>query len=207
MARSANSFKRGAPKFKPQPTVLVLCEDKKSNKCYLEEAARHFRVHLEFDIVHCGKTDPKSIVEEAAFRKRKYDKLFCVIDRDQHENFDEAMGIASGIEGLTVIPSYPCFEFWYLLHFGYRRAPYVSAGNKSSAEALISDLRKCANMGDYAKGLQGGLFARLFEQFEPARNFAARVLADAQRDGQPNPSTHVHLLMTFMEQFAKPAPV
>lgn len=207
MARSANSFKRGGAKFKPQSTVLVLCEDSKSSKRYLHDAAFHFRVHLEIDIAHCGRTDPKGIVEAAIARSKHYDKVFCVIDRDTHPSFDEAVELAQPFTSLSLIPSYPCFEFWYLLHFGFKRAPYVAAGNRSCGEMLIADLRTCEGMQNYSKGADNGIFAQLLPQFSAARQTSARVLAHSIDDEEPNPSTHVHLLMDVMEGMSAPTPL
>lgn len=58
MERNAASFNRQKSRYKPQPTVLVICEDSKSGKRYLEDASRHFRVNVVVEITHCGKTDP-----------------------------------------------------------------------------------------------------------------------------------------------------
>lgn len=73
MARTLSAFERKKPSLKQQPRVLVLCEDTKSSRDYLADAARHFRAHAEVDIVHCGKNDPLSIVNEAIKRQRLFD--------------------------------------------------------------------------------------------------------------------------------------
>lgn len=68
MPRSALSFKRGKPRFKPQPQILIICEDSRSAKTYLEEAAIYFRASAKVEITHCGYTDPKGIVQYAIRR-------------------------------------------------------------------------------------------------------------------------------------------
>ena len=108
MGRSANSFSRGAARYKAQPTVLVICEDSKSSRRYLEDATVHFRVHVKVQITHIGRTDPKGIVTAAIERTKQYDKVFCAIDRDTHESFDEALAMVAHNEKVVVIPSYPC---------------------------------------------------------------------------------------------------
>ena len=122
MARDSNSFKRQKSKFKPQPKVLVICEDSKSGKRYLEDASLHFRVSVVVEITHCGKTDPLNIVKEAISRQGKFDHIFCAIDRDTHETFGEALKLVNTAKKVEIIASYPCFEFWLLLHFGYNRS-------------------------------------------------------------------------------------
>ena len=77
MARKTSSFARGRAKFKPQPRVLILCEDKKSCRTYLSEGAQHFRCHADVEIAHVGKTDPRNIVAEAKTRHSDYDLVFC----------------------------------------------------------------------------------------------------------------------------------
>jgi len=59
---------------------------------------------------------------------------------------------------VTVIASYPCFEYWLLLHFGYSRKPYARAGARSPADCLIEDLMKFPGMGDYGKGAKASPF-------------------------------------------------
>ncbi|MGK5054861.1 RloB family protein [Janthinobacterium sp. RB2P8] len=204
MARSANSFGRGGARFKAQPTVLVICEDSKSARKYLEDATIYFRVHVKVEITHIGKTDPKGIVTAAIERTKQYDRVFCAIDRDSHETFHEALRMAKFNEKVVVVPSYPCFEFWYLLHFGYTRKAYTSVGGASAGDRLVADLKTKKCMKDYAKGGEKGMFDALLPEFEVARRNSARALADAQRDGEINPSTTMHELMDFFESLSTP---
>jgi len=71
------------------------------------------------------------------------DYVFCVIDRDEHKSYQEAIDkIASYKSPRTAkskpkfdcIMSVPCFEFWILLHFIFSAKSYVKSSNKSSAE-------------------------------------------------------------------------
>jgi hypothetical protein len=192
------NFARKPAKFKPQPTVLVICEDSKSAKHYLEDAACHFRANLQVKITHCGKTDPLGIVKEALVEQKNFDLVFCVIDRDTHETFQAAQNAASKSQKINLIVSYPCYEFWLLLHFGYCRKPYQASGKKSAAELLAADLRKQPEMQDYDKGVR--LFDLLGEKKRTeASKHARKILDDARNTGEFNPSTALHELLT---QFA-----
>jgi len=207
MARDARSFGRGGPKYKPQPTILVLCEDTKSGKNYLEDARLHFRIQVDVEIGHCGNTDPLGIVHEARSRARKYDRIYCVIDRDRHPSFDAALSLAAGCQNVDVITSYPCFEFWLLLHFGYTRRPYTEEGNRSPADVLIRELRQQEGLADYEKGMKATPFnALLGDRFAHARRHAPRVLAEALASNERNPSTELHVLIDDFEQLSKPSP-
>ena len=202
MARTAASFRRSAPSRRPQPTILVICEDTKSGKTYVEDAAIHFRVRVRVEIVHCGRTDPKGIVEESIRRKTNFDRVFCVVDRDTHPTWDEALRLADGCEGVEVVATYPCFEFWLILHFNANRRPYVAQGNRSPGECCVADLRQCAGMNNYNKGADAHIFGRLLERLGAARANSARVLADAKATGEYNPSSRMHELLSFFEGLA-----
>jgi len=209
MGRNAASFNRKNPRYKPQPTVLVICEDSKSGKRYLEDASLHFRVNVVVEITHCGKTDPLNIVKEAIARQGKFDQVFCSIDRDTHETFVKAIDLAKSSPKVEVIASYPCFEFWLLLHFGYSRKPYIAAGKHSAGDALIKDLRTYPGLENYDKGLAQGVFSLLLQEnrFANARGTAAKVIAEAIASGEMNPSTRLHELMDLFEKLSSPQKV
>ena len=205
MGRTANSFNRSKSHFQPQPKVLVICEDTKSGKIYLEDASFHFRVNVKVEITHCGKTNPKGIVVEAIKRQGKFDHIFCAIDRDTHKNFKEALNLVKTSKKVKLIVSYPCFEFWLLLHFGYNRKPYTAAGKYSPADLLIKDL--CTNdcLKNYKKGKVQGLFELMLDNgFSNARRIASKVLKEAIASENMNPSTQLHELLDFFEKLSLP---
>jgi hypothetical protein len=186
---------------------LVICEDTKSSLQYLKDAAHYFRAYAEVDIVHCGKNDPLNIVKEATERQRLFDHVYCAIDRDRHENFEEALDLAKGKKKISVIASYPCYEFWLLLHFQKTRRPYIGVGKNSSGDLLVKDLCKVTGMENYAKGNSENLFERLIDRLPAARQRAAQVMAEALTEGELNPSTRFHDLIECFEFLGKPQPV
>lgn len=208
MGRDSKSFSRLPAKYKPQASVLVLCEDTKSGKQYLTDATYDFRVRVQVEIAHCGRTDPLGIVEAAIERQQKYDKIFCVIDRDRHASFDEAIRRARGASKIVVIPSFPCFELWYLLHFQRVTKPYAEEGRNSPADCLIRDLRNCPGMENYAKGNSRSIYADLGHvKLTEARRLSPQVFAEAVRVGNPNPSTRIHELFDYFERLADIEPI
>jgi hypothetical protein len=205
MTSRASVYERRKPRFKPQPRVLILCEDTKSSRHYLQDAAHHFRAHADVDVSHCGKNDPYGIVTEALERQRYFDKVYCAIDRDTHARFDEAIALALTTGGkVNVVPSYPCYEFWLLLHFRKTRKPYSGVGNRSSADLLIKDLCELPEMMAYEKGGAIGLFDSLIEKLPIARLRSRQILEEAAVDGASNPSTRIHELIDLFEQLSKP---
>lgn len=208
MARAQSPFDRKKPRFKQQARVLVLCEDTKSSLRYLLDAAHHFRAHAEVDIVHCGKNDPLNIVAEALRRHPMFDKVYCAIDRDRHEGFDAALALAAAnASKVEVIVSYPCYEYWLLLHFRKTRKPYAGVGNHSSGDLLVKDLCKEIGMENYAKGSSENLFDKLVPMLPSARQRAVQVLAEATNENNLNPSTRLHELIALFEQLGTPQPI
>ena len=184
---------------------MVICEDTKSGKRYLEDASLHFRVSVLVEIAHCGKTDPLGIVKEAISRQGKFDRIFCAIDRDTHKNFDEALSLAKTSQKVDIIVSYPCFEFWLLLHFGYNRKPYAATGKHSPADLLIKDLRTHPGLENYDKGQDLNIFKLLLgEPFDEARRIAPNILTEAIASEEMNPSTRLHELLNFFEELSLP---
>lgn len=206
MSRPANSFSRRGAVYAPQPTVLVLCEDLKSSKSYLESLAKHHRAIVKVVFDHCGNTDPLGIVREAKRCKGNYEQVYCVIDRDTHHNFDQAIDYAKAV-GVNMVVSYPCFEFWLLLHFGYNRRPYMASGSRSAGDQVVAELRRSPGMHNYQKGSKTDWFAFLLDRYETAKRNAARSLQDAQRDEEPNPSTELHNLILVIEELSQPKPL
>ena len=91
--RSAASFARGAAKFKVQARVLVLCEDSKSSKTYLEDASKYFRATAQVQIAHPGRTDPLGVVQAGVKQQSAFDAVYCVVDRDSHANWEQAIDL------------------------------------------------------------------------------------------------------------------
>jgi hypothetical protein len=203
MARSSNSFRRREPRYNPQPRVLVICEDTKSGKTYLEDACRQFRTTAS--IIHCGRTDPLGIVQEAAARHKGFDTTYCVIDRDNHQNFDSALVEARKYPEIEVIVSYPCFEYWLLLNFDYSRRPYAAVGSSSAADQVIAELRTKAGMQNYAKGADRNVFAALYPHgYAKGIVHAERALLEARKTDELNPSTRIHEMLKCLKKLSTP---
>lgn len=205
MVRPSTSFSRKPPKFKPQPRVLVICEDTKSSKNYLEDAAIYFRSFAVVEFSHCGRTDPLGIVIAAIKRSKEFDQVFCVVDRDSHDqqNFEQAVGRARSANGVTLLTSYPCFEFWLLIHFGYTRSPFMPAGQQSAADRVIGELTTKPGMSGYTKGDVKRLFATLLPKLEIATIHAERTLQEAVADNENNPSTPLHKLLNRLRELGE----
>jgi RloB-like protein len=147
VGKSSDSFGRAAAKFKPQPRVLVLCEDSKSALNYLVEASRHFRSHTIVKVAHGGRTDPLGIVEEAiwSLKREKFEKIYCVIDRDAHETFDAAGNQSSGarmtkkLRAQPGMSSYEKGSLTFVFDQLFDRLPSAKKNAVRAREAAIED--------------------------------------------------------------------
>lgn len=199
MARYANSFIRRNPRYLIKATVLVICEDSKSAKDYLVDAKQHFDVDATVDVAHLGNTDPLGIVKKAIARRSEFQRIYCVIDRDTHENFDEAVTLAASYENIELVVSYPCFEYWLLLHFQDNRKAYTRSGNKSPGDQMLKALQSVKGMEHYNKGATSNIFGELESRLAVARGRARRSLSDAMQVAEMNPSTRIHELFDAFE--------
>ena len=101
-----------------------------------------------------------------------------------------ALTARAGSPVLTFSCSYPCFEYWLLLHFGYSRGAIVRVGPKSPAQVATSALR-AGGLPDYAKGSTAGLWTQMKPSYATARGHAIQSRKAARETGRPNPSTDI----------------
>jgi hypothetical protein len=107
----------------PRQTIYILCEGEKTEPIYLN----HFRIRdplITVKTYHSGRTDAKGIVNYA--RKMLQNPIFgppnqiwCVYDVDANtpKQLIEALQISRQHPEISLFPSNPSFEIWYLYHF------------------------------------------------------------------------------------------
>ena len=199
--RTARSYARRGPVREPYDRVLIVCEGKKTEPYYFGGLRLHYRLSsANIEITPANGTDPMSIVAFAEARLDEYDRAFCVFDRDGHQNYDAAVArVAQSVERneekLVAITSWPCFEFWLLLHFDYSAAPFNRAGRKSPCERVISKLLN--HIPNYTKG-QRSIYDLLAAKTPDAIRHASRLNRENLQTGSTNPSTRVHELVEYL---------
>ena len=194
--------KRRAPSREEYDRVLILCEGEKTEVNYFKELISYYRISTaNVEVVH-GGSEPRTLVRKAKkLRKNEkhlgeqYDRVYCVFDRDEHPSFEEASSEATS-SGLLLARSWPCFEYWLLLHFGPFQQPLARSGPKSSGHARVRELRK--HLTGYAKGMTG-LFGLLQNSLEVAKRNAILVAQNAEKTGSVNPLTEVHDLVEYLQ--------
>ena len=193
--------RRGA-KRESYDRVLIVCEGTRTEPLYFRELADHYRLGTANIVVVGYGADPHTVVREAKQlrqqekqRGEKYDTVYCVFDHDEHAAFDVASNDAA-TSGLKLARSWPCFEFWLLLHFIYSRSPYTRVDGRSPCDNCIRDLRR--HLPEYEKAARG-MFQSLEGLLEDAKRNAKQAIADVNETGERNPSTEVHELVGYLQ--------
>ncbi len=202
-ASNTAALKRKAKSRERKAKFLIVCEGEKTEPNYFEGLRVTHRISST-SVSICGKecgSDPLSIVKFAEKKLDEelddpYDEVFCVFDRDAHTTFDEALRAIATLQEqgkpIRAIISYPCFEYWVLLHYVYNRKPYARSGKKSACDVLLGEVKR--HIPNYKKG-ETNLFKLVGHLTQNAISSAEKAKEDAKRTLAQNPSTDIHLLI------------
>ncbi len=175
----------------PYEIISIICEDSKSSPGYFKEIIKYFRLNTaNVDIVPSKGSAPITVVDHAIeiAKKKTYDLVFCVFDRDEHESFARAVNKLESQSNYKAIISTPSFEIWLLLHFGFTAKCY-------SNENLISDLKK--KLPSYNKN-QASWFKHLIDKLDIAIKNAKQLQKENHKTHSDNPATNVHELIEYL---------
>ena len=215
-ARANNALARQQQQRTQSPRCLIVCEGSKTEPHYLAELREVWGIpHSWVNIKPSEGSSPDRVVQTAerlyvedARMGHSFDQVFCVFDRDAHPTFSQAVQrtreLASNGKPFKAITSTPCFEFWFLLHFGYSDAPFAKAGKKSVGDVLVSQFKTKAGLAQYAKA-QKGMAAQLQGKLAAATKHATKLRQSAAKtqnqDPQiyANPWTNVDELVQYIE--------
>ena len=127
--------------------------------------------------------------EERRNRGKAHDEYWCVFDRDEHPQFDEAIKLARE-NGIGIAMSNPCLELWFVWHF---------ADHTAHVERGVVQRRAAEYLG-CGKSLTGAALAKLAEsgRYDAAKKRALDMDARHEGDGSSpgsNPSSAMHVLI------------
>ena len=200
--RRRKDLQRREPRRQAYSRILIVTEGKITEAAYFNGLAKHYRLSTANIVIVGRGADPATVVDEAVKRKSEerrrgdgYDRVFCVFDRNGHANFAAASERARA-RGIELARSWPCFEFWLLLHFQFSRKPFVAQGTRSACDECIRDLS--VHMPQYRKA-RADMFEELRNRVGSAKHFAQRAQIDALQTGDDNPSTEVHVLVDVLQ--------
>jgi hypothetical protein len=206
--RQAKQLARKNAKRETYDRILIVSEGEKTEVLYFEEIRRFYKLatmHVKVRHSEYGTT-PLQVVEFAldlCEKTREWEKVFCVIDRDDHPGYEDALNKAKAHDKklrnelkqpieVTAIPSNPSFELWLLMHF----EPMERHIHRDEVLRLLRD----RFIPDYEKGRRG-VFEITRARLETAYTNAARIRARQERHDLPgmgNPSTSVDELVRVL---------
>jgi hypothetical protein len=203
-------FRRRGPVREPYDVALIVCEGAKTEPNYIQGIRMAFGLSsVNIRVVPPPRNDPLGIVSFAISEMEadsEYDRGYCVFDRDQHANFDEAIRLLEisdlGRKGrLAAIASVPCFEIWVLLHYRYTSGGYSAVGGEPACARVIRDVRQ--HFVDYQKGHKSA-FVTLAPMMDQAIVHAARLEKHNVDTRSVNPATGMHHLVNYLRDLKKP---
>jgi hypothetical protein len=190
------------------PRILIVCEGLKTEKFYFQGIGQVLRLpSLAFRVVPSDwGTTPEKVVAYGEFLSKtdSWDEVYCVFDRDDHQYYDEALRKAKLLESslknkeknqvfFQAIPSNPCFELWYLIH-------YENLTREEHRDAVQNKLKKY--IPDYEKNLRH-MWNLLYPDKEKAIAHALVLRKRKEETNNPNPSTDVDLLISRLLKISK----
>lgn len=116
--------------------LLILCEDKKSSKFYLDSFKKDEKLKrdlssVSIEIYQPTDFSPLGLVKEAKRRKKQakrdrnaFDEIWIVLDKDGHANMPQAINMAEANK-ISIAISIVCFEYWIILHFEKTTRPFT----------------------------------------------------------------------------------
>lgn len=142
-SRSDRSHRVKADAVRAQRRVLyVAVEGEVTEPDYLDYLNEAFGRELGFRINVVSRRNglkPLAAVEAVLSRIDDGDEAWVLIDRDQHNDIDQALALARK-NGVNVALSHPCFELWLLLHF-----TAFSGAQGGQASIVVKKLREASS--------------------------------------------------------------
>jgi hypothetical protein len=184
---SIRSYRK--PDNRYSPLDLVVCEGE-TEVDYFCELARSLHIHVH--ICKGDGTDPRSIVNTAKRKAKedgvKYDKVFCVFDRDNDiSSFLEAIELCKTRKFIPAV-SNPCFELWPFLHFQMRESGF------GSPQQMLKALKKMPGFSEYDKdGVH--VFNSTYHLIGVACKHAFSLASKQRDDPKEDPFTNIYVIV------------
>ena len=191
MTRRIPKHLQRKPKRRHIPIDLIVCEGE-TEVDYLRELAKHNRINV--DIKKSKGSDPLSIVKTAKKGSKNYDKIYCVFDKDNHnDNFTNAIEFCKNLRFIPII-SNPCIELWFLKHFIQRQS--ALGGAEEALKALLKHIPSYDKDGVLT-------FYETYHLLDIACKNARKLLSRQQDQYHRDPYTNVDQLVLRFDELQK----
>ena len=120
-----SKYKRKSPKRQLRDRVLILCGGQ-TEEIYFNKFKQKYKDGLNnvtVKVTTCKKSNPMAVVDEAISLQDDYDELWCVFDKDDFEDFDEAIRKVSKCPKINCAFSNEAIEYWFTLYFSNKSGP------------------------------------------------------------------------------------
>lgn len=210
--KSAQKLRRNAPTRQTRKRILIVCEDTESSTTYLKKLVHYFKLATaDIKVVGVGQ-DPSNILKKGKDeidKNEDYDIAYFVFDRDSHAHYKNIVKNINGSKykrvSLTSITSYPCFEFWLLMHVSNSTTQYddgISPCQKLTKELKKYQIFKTYDKGNFFDKQQN--FDAVIQHMDTAKQNAKIVLNNVDGDRHfQNPHTLIHEVVEQLEKMAK----
>ncbi len=180
-------------------TVWIFCEGEKTEKYYFQRLKAKLRIGFNVKINTSGDKNASGVINYALSYKKNRprdflegDLIYCVFDRNGNSNneLQKAQKLARE-NGIIIVFSNPCFEYWILTHFGYFPSSYES-------NEIVTKLNELLNT--YQKN-DKDIYDKTADKINEAIKNAKRITTDSLQKNssllcrESNPSTQVYLLI------------
>jgi hypothetical protein len=214
-ARKTLKNGRNSETKKSLERVLIVSEGIKTEPTYFNKLVDYLKlVPTDIEVTGAKHSCPKKVVEYAIelYEKslntpQEYDLVFCVIDKDSHAHYSDALDKIDRYKTqgvLYAINSVPCFELWLLLHFAYTTKPFSKTMNRSICQALIKDeLKKyLPNYEKNISNLKKNELASIYNDttIVSAIKRAEQLIIHCSSAETDNPSTKIHELVLKLQE-------
>lgn len=204
--RQKQKLERQKAKYASYDRILVVCEGKKTEPQYFEEIRKFYKLQTANVKIMPSSygTAPQQVIDFASDELQKtfkWEYIFCVFDRDDHLNFNNALKSADALDKkfqnelgecirFNAIPSIPCFELWLLLHFD-------CISKETHRDEVLRQLRHPKCLPKYEKG-KNGIFIDTRSRLSTAFENAQKLAMQRNRHTIENPFTAVGNLVKYL---------
>lgn len=204
-SRTSKELKRRQAFKTPNKIELMVCEGSITEPAYFNALKSKLRLRaFQINVISPSESEPIAVVERAITKKKEmakqgvpYEKVWCVVDVEipPHKTLNEAWEKARKTDGLELILTNPCIEYWFLLHFKKHTAPFGNNADVMDALKAVHRSYKKSHIGvDVLYQYRATAIKHSKEVLEEKK--CGEYLRDC------NPSTHVHKIVEHLQNIA-----
>lgn len=181
--------------------IIIACEGTKTEPTYFKKFKKRGS-GLEIVIPNTSRTDPISLVNfaikkcnEYGFDAKNGDKAYCVYDVNSNTNRDLKNACRLARENrIEICLSNPCFELWYLLHYGQYNFPTDCSQLIDKLTSYIPEYKKNIDIYDLIDGRRQIAIknARCLNDFHESSGISLNKR-------ECNPSTQVFKIIEYIQ--------